>query len=185
MSSVTVITSSSALRTRPWSGRCWMMFWLWYECIAMEETTEMDICRYRWISKTHRQTGQVPLDFSHGRIQGSWKGCLHGRVITICSSGSSVSNLNCSLHTAQSISRVRAMNRIEDTSHRAQEFYLQFSSKTSRGRFAIISSEAGAGLLAFEFSIICVIIWSRAIFEISWELNGWSAQVDPPSWLKT
>lgn len=60
---------------------------------------------------TYRQTGHVPLDFSQGIMQGSWKGCLQGRVTTICSSGSSVSSLNCSLHTAQSLSSNGASDR--------------------------------------------------------------------------
>lgn len=59
---------------------------------------------------TDRHTGHVPLDLSHGKIHGSWKGCLHGRVTTICSSGSSVSVWNCSLQTAQSFSNRRAAN---------------------------------------------------------------------------
>src|SRR6266850_935812 len=55
-----------------------------------------------FILKTYRQTGQVALDLSHGIMQPSWNGCLHGRDTTTWSSGSSVFNANWSLHTAQS-----------------------------------------------------------------------------------
>ena len=43
-----------------------------------------------WGTSWYRQEGQVPFCFNHGRMQGEWKGCLQGNVITTCSSGSSV-----------------------------------------------------------------------------------------------
>lgn len=58
---------------------------------------------------THRQTGQVPLALSQGVMHGSWKTCWHGSVTTINSSGFSALRENCSLHIAQSFSRVSAV----------------------------------------------------------------------------
>ncbi len=96
------------------------------------------------------QTGQVPLDFNHGMIHDSWKGCLHGNVTTICSSGSSVSSLNCSLHTAQSFSSIGAGREDLDIEFRCIAYSHPVSS-TSRGRFSIMSSEAATGREAFEY----------------------------------
>lgn len=45
-------------------------------------------------TRAYRHTGHVPEDFNQGRIHILWNGCLHGRVITICCSGSSVPNSN-------------------------------------------------------------------------------------------
>jgi hypothetical protein len=57
---------------------------------------------------THLQTGQVPLALSQGVMHGSWKTCWHGSVTTISSSGFSALRENCSLHIAQSFSKVSA-----------------------------------------------------------------------------
>ncbi|SRR6266404_430402 len=95
-------------RTARPTGRTigWVMFWLWHK---VESGTNISKERY-FGPHTHLQTGQVPLDFSHGVMQPSWNGCLQGSVTITWSSGSSVFSENCSLHTAQSRSNSTAAN---------------------------------------------------------------------------
>ena len=99
------------------------------------------------------QTGHVPLDLSHGIMQGSWNGCLHGRVTMICSAGSSVVVLNWSLQTAHSFSSNGAAGNVSIFGQRHQGDHLHPSSSTSRGSFSTISSVAGTGC-DDEFSMI-------------------------------
>lgn len=138
------------------------MLWLSDQGEPIRQELYMTI-RTQETVKANLQTGHVPLDLSQGRMQPSWNGCLQGSVTTINSSGSSGSNLNDSLQTAQSLSNSGATWYINEGVDGKDMRNEHPSVSTSLGRLSTISSVAATGLPAVEFSASWVNIWSNAL----------------------